>query len=70
MPNPGTASRDQKDDNHRKQPSREELIEWILSILPEPPDSKHGDNSPSSTENSQTELTCPSHRDMRGSKET
>lgn len=47
MPNPATASQDPKDDNVGEEPSREELTEWILSILPEPPNSKQGDDSPS-----------------------
>jgi hypothetical protein len=47
VPNPAKASQDPKDDNVGKEPSREELTKWILSILPEPPNSKHGDNSPS-----------------------
>lgn len=48
MPNSAKASQDPKDDKVGKEPSPEELTEWILSILPEPPNSKHGHNSPSS----------------------
>ncbi len=47
MPNPDVGSQN-RNENVRKKPNREELIGRILSVLPEPPKANNRNNSETS----------------------